>query len=118
MLLSSVYLYLHIKQYDTDVYFLPPKVLGYADYVFTSVFTVEIVLKVTASDNFAIISSTLDSYVFDFVSSLPCSRLDDRVWSFSAHWLLLQKRIQPSGPAGGQRVSHIFLFAVSRYLPT
>ena len=38
------------------------QVLGYADYVFTSVFTVEIVLKVTVT--VAIISSALDEIVF------------------------------------------------------
>lgn len=73
--------------------------LGYADYVFTSVFTVEIVLKVTAAvveiDNIALISSTLDQIVincaffFFFFLLLLRSRLDDSLRSFSAHRLLL-----------------------------
>lgn len=67
--------------------------LGYADYVFTSVFTVEIVLKVTLAmaeiDKIALMSSSLGGMVFNFDSSLPHSCLDDSLRSFSAHWLLL-----------------------------
>lgn len=90
--------------------------LGYADYVFTSVFTVEIVLKVIVVVAESVISSTLDRIVLNCVSSLPRSCLDDGLRSFSAHWLLLQKCFQPSRPAGRQRVTHVLLSTVSGHL--
>lgn len=37
------------KRLNSEPDLSPPQVLGYADYVFTSVFTVEIVLKVTVT---------------------------------------------------------------------
>ena len=42
---------------------------------------------------------------------------DDRLWSFSAHWLLLPERLQPPGPAGRQRVPHVLLPPVSPQTP-
>lgn len=54
------------------------------------------------------------------VSSLPvplfvhCVCVDDRIWSLPAHGLLLSERLQPAGPAGGQRLAHLLLFTVSR----
>lgn len=42
--------------------------------------------------------------------------VDDRIWSFPAHGLLLSKRLQPAGSAGRQRLAHLLLLTVSRLL--
>ncbi len=46
--------------------------------------------------------------------SVCCS--GDCVWSFPSSRFLLQKRLQPPGPCGRQRVPHLFLLAVSVHL--
>ena len=59
---------------------------------------------------------TKKKHIYDYDSSFPVL-LDDRLWSCSAHGLLLPERIQPPGPAGRQRVPHVLLPPVSQHAP-
>lgn len=85
------------------------QILGYADYAFTSIFTVEILLKVRQTAMILILLPLL-LCLSDFPSPLLS---DDSPRSLPPPGLLLQELVQPAGPAGGQRLPGLLLPAVS-----
>lgn len=113
--------------------------LGYADYVFTTVFTIEIILKVNLLTNvhhfvwsitfkymsrhFVVVHwvksdwSSCEKYILyriiNVLMAIFVLYIDDSVWCFPSSRLLLQKCFQSLGSAGRQCVSNIVLSAVS-----
>lgn len=88
------------------------QILGYADYAFTSIFTVEILLKVwyLTRTHTLPFSLLLLLCLSDFLSPLPS---DDSPRGLPPPGLLLQELVQPAGLAGGQRLPGLLLPAVS-----
>lgn len=87
--------------------------LGYADYVFTTVFTIEIMLKVNLIRNrYVILVKNLPVQHHQCINIFVV-HVDDSVRCVPSSRLLLQKCFQSLGPAGSQRVSDVFLSAVS-----
>lgn len=86
------------------------QILGYADYAFTSIFTVEILLKVRQRAMILILLPRLLLCLSDFPSPLLS---DDSPRRLPPPGLLLQELVQPAGPAGGQRLPGLLLPAVS-----
>lgn len=105
------------------------QILGYADHVFTGLFTIEIILKVV----FAVYNAVPSIWIFCILlklgevivsvhfSILSYIRLiqylwpptDDCLWSIPPQRFLLQKLFQYSGPGSGQRVPHLLRNTVS-----
>lgn len=86
------------------------QILGYADYAFTSIFTVEILLKVRRPTTNHTLPFPRRLCLSDFLS-LRLS--DDSPRSLPPPGLLLQELVQPAGLAGGQRLTGLLLPAVS-----
>lgn len=90
------------------MYCVSLQILGYADYAFTSIFTVEILLKVRQA---ALV--LLPPFLLRLCDFLSCLRSDDSPRSLPPPGLILQELVQPAGPAGGQRLTGLLLSAVS-----
>lgn len=84
------------------------QVLGYADYAFTSIFTVEILFKVASVTTHA-------GFAFCPAGSLPVFAPDDGSRSVPAPGFLLQELVQLAGSPRRQRLTRLFLPAVSTH---